>query len=100
MRNLGTNQKVKSCLTAILQKITSCNRIAAVVVIPSLDEERKELPTFKWWEIENQDNHPIQIYRKSMQKVVCAVGEEVEVAHNLLVLLLSKFQVRLRVAHL
>lgn len=35
-----------------------------------------------------------------MQKVVSAVGEEVEVSHNLLVLLLSKFQVRLWVAHL
>ena len=71
-----------------------------MVVIPSRDEERKELPTFKWWEIRNPNNHPKQIYRKSMQKVVSAVGEEVEVSHNLLVLLLSKFQVRLWVAHL
>ena len=35
-----------------------------------------------------------------MQKVVSAVGEQVEVADNLLVLLLPKFQVRLWVAHL
>ena len=40
------------------------------------------------------------MYRKSMQEVVSAVGKEVEVANNLLVLLLSKFLVCLRVAHL
>ena len=57
---------------------------------------KMELKTFKMLKTKN----PMVFYRKSMQKVVCAVGEEVEVAHNLLVLLLSKFQVCFRVAHL
>ena len=57
---------------------------------------KMELKTFKMLKTKN----PMVFYRKSMQKVVCAVCKEVEISNNLLVFLLAKFHVRLRVTHL